>query len=219
MVNIKRIFTLFTLLMYTCVVCVYAQNKSDILNYKDVIIIGEKHIDSIFCFYNPQVRDPYTKPNIRNKIWKKSLKSSSLREFLNLDFNAMFFDPRFFTSYDYFLLLPDSYEFCNTISIIEEIVFPHIDTNYKRKINILPKFLYTIDLGVKCKTLYFNNYYYSVCKPTIKSYLEVAVRVPYYNQIFHKHIECEPRCCLFCDKPFQDMLYIKLLIPLSEDTK
>lgn len=191
-------------------------------NVVNVIILGEKQIDSLFFFGNPKVRDPREpyEEKIKGNLWKKSFNNSSLRGCYSTVFNPLFFYEKTFDNYDKFVLSPTSYIFSYSVSFIKELVFPYIDSTYQKKIeNMAAHKLGSIYLWKSAELYSYNNYCYAVYKPVTSSFLEVALRVPYYNEAFHKHFLSDPPICLFCNKSYQDILYVKMLIPMSEDTK
>ncbi len=213
--RIKTISCMLLLTTYCLPFLSYSQNES--CRSKNVIILNEKHIDSLFYFRNPLVNDPMLiKTKSQNNLWKKSFRSSSLGGFLNLNFNSTFFCPRFFGDYDFFQLLPDSYILCPYVDMIKEMVFPLTDSVTQKRILDLPMILdyIQIDKGVQEKK--YNGYPYFIYHYTTSSFLEVSVNVSYYNELFSRYVLTDPPSCLFCDKSFRDMMYIKILIPMSD---
>lgn len=218
--NIHDLKALFIFLSTIClfVGSTFSQTEANENLAKNIIVLGEKHIDSLFYFKNPLVKDPLlTEKHLRHNLWKKSFKSSSLHGFLNANFNTIFFDAKYFDDYDFFLLLPDSYVICDDLNMIKEIL-PLLDTDMQKRILSLPVImLYSFDIYNSKREKEYAGYPYFIYHYTTSSFLEISVNASYYTKLFLRHALTDPPTCWFCDKPFQDMIYFKVLIPMSDE--
>ena len=187
-------------------------------NISYVHVCGELRIDSLFYFNNPYAQDPlmnkksYPSAHI---FWKKSLQNSALRGFFSTHFDSLFFSKASFSKYDQFILFPNSYLVLDYLSVIEDLVFPHIDSIQRVRIeNAVQESVWKKSKAFK---LFFNGYEYRVYHFNNVAFLEIIVSVPVFNYYFSKHIQADPPFCLFCNRKKNiDSLNVKVLIPMTK---
>ncbi len=177
--------------------------------------MGELRIDSLYYFSNPYAQDPLMSNatyQFAHKYWKKSFKNSALRGFFSTRFDTLFFEKKFFSKYDLFVLSPNSYVMLNVSSVIEDMIFPYIDSIRKTRIEkAFQKPMWEI-----VSKHFLNEYEYRVCFLKHDLFLEIIVPVPLFNYYFSKHVSTDPPTCLFCHRKDIETLFVKVLIPISE---
>ncbi len=212
--NVRK-HMLLCVIAISFVVKLHCQCPCDMPN---VIVIGERSIDSFYTFTNPII-DLSIPPhhNHNKKLYRKSFKNSPLRMFYSTLFDTCFFDKKNFSHYDLFSLLPTSYiQVLYEYYLITPLVSQYIDDVYMKRIKEI-----TDKRKQKqwhCVERNYNGSKYTVCYHLYTtSYLEIMVNASFYTMLYNKYVSSDPPTCFFCDRKEQDFIYLKILLPMSEN--